>query len=456
MKINKLHFAILVSIAAAMICVSCTDDCHKGGKAVLTGEVRGDFDELLLVTMPLDDYGEYIALDSENGSFRYDFETVEKYLDMVIGVDRQPYGLRLKEGDSVNVILTVRDDGMCDVEYFGTTERESRILTEYYEIYEDISQYISQARPLELLYSRDSAFRGQYGSLIGDDILRRTHQKRIFIERVVAQYAYADSDESFYGSSYCDSLFSQVDPEDPIALACGNVPSWAWSKAYPLADNDFARISAFLGSDEARIRSQKAREKIAESFVGSLNVDPDLSREDEYYELLDRIAVYSPGSEKYINETRKSIENYKKMLSLTDIPDVKLTCPDGSSVMLSSLTDKVLYIDFWATWCGPCIKETPHMADLVKSFEGRDDVSLISISIDEENGPWLRMISKDKPEWPQYWIAPSDGKEFFDAMDLRAIPRFIILKKDGEISDPDAPRPSDSAVASAIEKAFSK
>lgn len=456
MKTTKIHFLNLVAIAASMVGVSCSDNCHKGGNAVLTGEVRGAFDELLIVTLPRDDYGEYITLNSENGRFRYDFDSVDKYLDMVIGVDRQPYGLRLNEGDSINVILTVRDDGMCDVEYSGTTEKESRILTEYYEIYEDISQYLTQTDQLGLLYSRDSSFREQYGSLTGDDIMRRAQQKRIFIERVVTQYAYEVSDKPFYGSSYCDSLFAQVDPEDPIALACGNVPSWAWSKAYPLADDDLGRISAFLNSDEARIKSQKAREKIAESFVSSLNIDPDLSREDEYYELLDRIAVFSPGSEEYVSRARESMENHKKMLSLTDIPDVKLTCPDGSSVMLSSLTDKVLYIDFWATWCGPCIKETPHMAELVKKFDGREDVSLISISTDEENDPWLKMISKDKPEWPQYRIDASDGKEFFEAMDLRAIPRFIIVKEGGQISDLNAPRPSDSTVVSAIEKAFSE
>ena len=446
---------LAVAFAAGMLSIaSCSGDGRKGGRAVVTGEVRGSFEDLLIVTLPRDDYGEYIELESADGRFSREFESLDGYLDMVIGVDSEPYGLRLREGDSVHVTLTVRDDGKCDVEYTGPTGEESRILREYYETYEYLGQYLIPLTTLDSLYVKDSLFRERYGSVIGDDIMRRAAQKRIFIERVAAQMRFEKEGKEFYGSALCDSLMALVDPEDPMAVACGNVPSWAWNEIYRFEGDDFSKSMSFLKSGVGKLKSGKAREKIAESLVSSLCTEFDISNEERYYELFDCIDDYLGDNRKIAQEGRKAFENFKKSLGATEIPDVQLTCPDGSRIPLSSLTDKVLYIDLWATWCGPCKKEIPHLAKLAERFRDNDDVRVISISTDKTSAPWLEMIEKDQPGWPQYWIDPKDGEKFFEEINLRFIPRFIIVGKGGRISDMKAPRPSGGDAESAIEKAL--
>lgn len=447
------RLALFIAVGLLSL-VCCTGGGQKGGRAVVTGEIRGPFKDLLIVTLPRDDYEEYIVLESKDGRFSREFESVDGYLDMVIGVDREPYGLRLREGDSVHVTLTVCNDGKCDVEYSGSTGEESRILREYYEIYEYIGQYLVPLTTLDSLYIRDSLFRERYGSVIGDDIMSRAAQRRIFIERVVTHSRFAEEGKEFYGSAFCDSLMSLVDPEDPAAVAGGNVPSWAWNEIYKFEGDDISRTLAFLKSSVAKLKSEKAREKIAESIVSSLCINFDISKESAYNELFDCIDDYLPRNKKIAREGRSAFDNFKRSLNATEIPDVILTCPDGSKVPLSSLTDKVLYLDLWATWCGPCKKEIPHLARLAERFRGNDNVQVISISTDKDSAPWLEMIEKDRPEWPQYWIDPKDGEKFFDEIDLQFIPRFIIVEKGGRIYDKKAPSPSSGDADSAIEKAL--
>ena len=128
---------------------------------------------------------------------------------------------------------------------------------------------------------------------------------------------------------------------------------------------------------------------------------------------------------------------------------------DGKEVKLSDFYGKVLYIDFWATWCGPCVKETPHMEKLAERYKDNDKILFISISTDDNAEAWRKKITNDKPFWPQYRIFGKSGNDFMSATNMRFIPRFMIVLPNGKIFNLDAPRPSNvEAVTAEIEKAL--
>ena len=134
-------------------------------------------------------------------------------------------------------------------------------------------------------------------------------------------------------------------------------------------------------------------------------------------------------------------------------PDITLDLPDGSKVQLKDIArGKFTYIDVWATWCGPCKKEIPHMAKLVEQFKGNDQVQFISISVDENVEAWKKMIAADQPQWPQYNIHGAVNKQFSTDWGITGIPRFIMIDKDGNIFSADASRPSDEKTAQTIEE----
>lgn len=128
------------------------------------------------------------------------------------------------------------------------------------------------------------------------------------------------------------------------------------------------------------------------------------------------------------------------------MPDATLRDMDGRDLQLSSLFGKVIYIDMWATWCGPCVQEIPYLEALVDRFKDNDDIVFISVSVDDTAEPWLEKVAADKPSWPQYWLAPKPSRDFCGKLNISTIPRFIIVGREGFIADPDAPRPSSDGI----------
>ncbi len=147
------------------------------------------------------------------------------------------------------------------------------------------------------------------------------------------------------------------------------------------------------------------------------------------------------------------IAAWDKTHSGVPAPDITLDLADGKQVQLKDVAKgKFTYIDVWATWCGPCKKEIPFMAQMVEKFKGNDKVQFISISVDEDVKAWKAMIEKDQPQWPQYNVNGETAKKFMADWGITGIPRFIMIDKNGNIFAADASRPSEENTAQTIEE----
>ena len=127
------------------------------------------------------------------------------------------------------------------------------------------------------------------------------------------------------------------------------------------------------------------------------------------------------------------------------LPEFAFSDINGNEVYLSDFKGKYIFIDVWATWCGPCKEEIPHLAALEKRMHGKNIVFL-SISIDKNRGDWEKMVKETKMEGKQLYIG--DDKQFKETIfdQLVGVPRFILLDKSGRIVNPDirSPRPSNA------------
>ncbi|MCB1097686.1 MAG: TlpA family protein disulfide reductase [Verrucomicrobiae bacterium] len=129
------------------------------------------------------------------------------------------------------------------------------------------------------------------------------------------------------------------------------------------------------------------------------------------------------------------------------------TTPDGKTVKLSDFKGKVVLVDVWATWCGPCKTQIPHLKKLEEDFTGRD-VVFISYSVDAiaDLEKWKSMVADEKLGGVQL-IGSEDFKSPICVdYKIKAIPRFLLFDKSGNIISIDAPRPSDSKLKALIEE----
>lgn len=108
-------------------------------------------------------------------------------------------------------------------------------------------------------------------------------------------------------------------------------------------------------------------------------------------------------------------------------PPLHVTTLDGKEFQLDSMNGKVVLIDFWATWCGPCKEELPHMKELAKKFS-KDPFELISISWDSDESKWKEFVAKNGMTWNQYRDATHSLSTQFG---VSAIPHYFTIDSDG-------------------------
>jgi thiol-disulfide isomerase/thioredoxin len=114
-------------------------------------------------------------------------------------------------------------------------------------------------------------------------------------------------------------------------------------------------------------------------------------------------------------------------------PEIELKNPDGKTLKLSSLKGKVVLIDFWASWCGPCRQENPNVVRAYNKFKDKG-FTVFSVSLDDDATAWKRAIKSDGLIWPNHvsdlkkWNSPLPELYGFDG-----IPYTVLIDKQGKI-----------------------
>ena len=103
---------------------------------------------------------------------------------------------------------------------------------------------------------------------------------------------------------------------------------------------------------------------------------------------------------------------------------------DGSRFSLDQMQGRVVLIDFWATWCAPCMKELPELKKIAKDFSGQPLV-ILSVSWDEDEGTWKDFVQKNQMTWPQYRDVDHKLGRLFE---VEGIPSYYTIDSNGVIA----------------------
>ncbi|MBV4359191.1 TlpA family protein disulfide reductase [Pinibacter aurantiacus] len=153
----------------------------------------------------------------------------------------------------------------------------------------------------------------------------------------------------------------------------------------------------------------------------------------------------TPEQKQMLADQFKKVSEFKK-----GTPGYNFTYKDakGNKVSFSDLKGKVVLIDVWATWCGPCKAELPYLRKLEDEFHGNDNIVFVGLSSDEDVNleKWKTFVAENDLKGIQLKADGGFRSGFTTVYKINAIPRFMVFDKQGKVVTIDAPRPSEPAL----------
>ncbi len=146
--------------------------------------------------------------------------------------------------------------------------------------------------------------------------------------------------------------------------------------------------------------------------------------------------LFAKSSDPKIKQMGESFAGTLRRLSLPGKPmEIKGTLLDGSPFNQASLAGKVVLVDFWATWCGPCVAEIPNMLEQYAKYHDRG-FEIVGVSLDEDRDALVQFVNEKKLPWPVLFEKPGgEGWQHPLATfyGITGIPQLILIGRDGNV-----------------------
>ena len=362
---------------------------------------------------------------------------------LYVGEDAFPF--IYEPGKRLELSVSRNSDGSAKVDYKGDNVAESK----YFSLYENLFDY---DRYFIYPPENDTISVEVKRGMLEDNYKTASKELKRFPKGEIRDFLDTLTQDAYLGYNirFCGGdkeksaeLMKKVDLNSWIGLY-NYLPLWAFESELSEPDFDADMTPWGLEYIEA-IKKKITDPAVRESLLGHCaEAVISWGKCDNIDDFWTPFVEFAGKDSRAVRRYADRVISIKKNKSGMPAIDFSFKDRDGNSHRLSDYFGKVLYIDCWASWCGPCRKEIPHIEKHYKEYyKGNDKIAFISISIDEDRDAWLRLIEKDKPEWLQFIASGEESEALSKAYGIMGIPRFLLFNADGTIADADAFRPSD-------------
>ena len=447
----KKIFSTLVLLTLLVSCKDTKNEKVKNTKAdyvLFSGKITNPNSSKVRVTG--DDFKQSIKM--ENGEFA-DTLRIPKNGYYTFSDGRENTAMYLKKGSKVNVTLDTKEFDET-VTYTGSDESnflakkymliensklDGKPLTELSanEITNKADSLKQQINDLLLTYKVSDAFKKEAGTdnkfLTPATIAKFLAFQGYFFGRKVANGETLEKeldsinydDENAFKTSDNYKMLVDINFMRKTAKADDNGIAFIKAIKSPLMRSHFLNQIAH--------KINPGNKNIEKDYKAIMAVATDQDFKDKLTAKYNKFKDLAPGKP---SPTFENFENYK-----------------GGTTSLADLKGKYVYIDVWATWCGPCKREIPFLQKIEEKYHGKN-IAFVSLSIDDKNAheAWKTMV-KEKNMGGIQLFAPKDWKtKFVQDYGIEGIPTFILLDTKGNIVSASAPRPSSPKLSKLLDE----
>lgn len=222
------------------------------------------------------------------------------------------------------------------------------------------------------------------------------------------------------------------------------------SAAAEKTDPNYTPIS-FVKNKISTIKSDKIKQSIISMLFRQVNSKNE-NFESDYQEILKLVTDDSK-----LASLNKRYNSAKSTQPNMEVMDFNYENFEGGKTSLSDLKGKILYVEIWATWCGPCVKEMPALTELIKEYKGKN-IEFVSISVDSKTDyeKWKKMVPEKNVGGVQLIADKQLKSDFMKFFSVGLIPRSILIDENGKIITNKAPRPSSPDTRPYLDKLLNK
>ncbi len=194
-------------------------------------------------------------------------------------------------------------------------------------------------------------------------------------------------------------------------------------------------FSQFEQLTNLHIKNCKKLIDSAGTSIVSISLATNFLNVNEHFDYMDSLAqkmTKALPNSKYTIKFAEIINKKKNIEIGKHAPDFELASSDGQFIKLSSLKGKIVVLDFWASWCGPCRAENPNVVKMYSKYKPKG-LEILGVSLDNDKIDWMEAIKKDRLSWLHVSDLKGWESDVARLYQVEGIPATFILDKEGKI-----------------------